>query len=86
MCALSFSRLMKIPTITPAATVAEILAYSPQIVRLFVEKHIDCAGCSMAPFCTVEEICKSYNLVVRDFIDEIQAALLIDTPSQPQVL
>ncbi|HEY3312278.1 MAG TPA: hypothetical protein VGK00_11620 [Anaerolineales bacterium] len=60
--------------LTSRTSIAEILALSPQVVRLFVEKRMDCPGCAMAAYCDLEYACKAYDLAMRSMLDEIETA------------
>jgi hybrid cluster-associated redox disulfide protein len=65
---------MKLLEINSQTSMAEIMASSPRVVRLIIEKHMDCPGCAMASFCSLEDACKIYNLAIRKTIEEFQAA------------
>ena len=58
--------------LTPDLLVSDLLARSPKLWSLFVEKRLDCIGCSMAKFCTLEEVSAQYALDLDKFIREIQ--------------
>ena len=73
---------METPTISPRTRISEILALSPQVVRLFVEKRMDCPGCAMAAYCDLEDACKTYDLAMRSLMDEILAACEISVSSE----
>ena len=41
---------------------------SPLAVRLLLDKHAACPGCSMAAYCTIEDVCKNHNLDLATLI------------------
>ena len=52
--------------------VAEVLANDPQAARFFLDRHLDCVGCRMAPFCTLEEVCRQYELDIQHFLQDLR--------------
>ena len=62
---------MKHSKISPATTIAEILALSPEMASLFIYWRTDCLGCSMARFCTLQEMCMYYGLELKEVINSV---------------
>ena len=48
--------------ISSRSLVSDFLALSPLVAHLFVALRVDCGGCSMNKFCTLEEMCRQYDL------------------------
>jgi hypothetical protein len=64
---------MEHPTLSPRLRIADLLAGSPSLVALFIELHVDCIGCSMNKFCTLEELCAQYELDLPTVLARIEA-------------
>ena len=58
--------------LSPRILVADLLDYSPLIVSLLLELRVDCAGCFMNKYCTLEELCKYYELNLENTSQHIQ--------------
>ena len=58
--------------ISPTMLVADVLASSKGMAPLFVELRLDCPGCSMKRFCTLEDLCRQYELDLETLIHTIQ--------------
>lgn len=52
--------------------VSELLEQFPYLVDLFLEHRLDCLGCVMARFCTLEEVSGQYELNLNQFIQQIE--------------
>jgi hypothetical protein len=48
--------------LSPQLLVADLLDASPLAVGLLLELRVDCIGCSMNRFCTLENLCSKYDL------------------------
>jgi hypothetical protein len=55
--------------------VADLLDGSPPITKLLLELRVDCIGCSMNKFCTLEELCAHYELDLEIFLSKVQKRL-----------
>ena len=58
--------------LSPHVLVADLLDAFPPMASLLLELRLDCLGCSMNKFCTLEELCKHYELDLDTFIVTIQ--------------
>ena len=58
--------------ILPTILVADLLAFYPLTTSLFIELRVDCVGCSMNQFCTLEDLTKYYDLDLEMISDRIQ--------------
>jgi hypothetical protein len=63
---------MEHPTLSPRTLVADLLAATPPMAPLFVELRVDCVGCSLNKFCTLEDLCEHYQLEIETVIQLIQ--------------
>jgi hybrid cluster-associated redox disulfide protein len=61
-----------------ATLISEVLSGWPASLPLFVKYHLDCIGCSMAPFCTLQEAADLYGFSLQSFITDLSAQI---TPS-----
>ncbi|MDA0710908.1 MAG: DUF1858 domain-containing protein [bacterium] len=55
--------------------VADLLDQWPETVGVFFKRRMGCVGCSMAPFETLSEAAKIYNLCSTHFLDDLQASI-----------
>ena len=65
--------------LSPQMLVADLLDTSPLIASLLLELRVDCLGCSMNKFCTLEELCAQYELDLDNVISKVQEKLNIRT-------
>lgn len=63
---------MEPTTLTPDLTVEAVLERWPQTVPVFQEFKTDCVGCSMAPFDTLEDVARIYNLELAHILDALR--------------
>ena len=54
--------------LSPRILFADLLDYSPLIVSLLLELRVDCVGCSMNKYWTLEELCAQYELDLETFL------------------
>lgn len=50
-------------------SVADLLAATPKAVRFFIDQHTTCAVCSLARFCTLQDVITIYSLDETRFIE-----------------
>jgi len=58
--------------ISSTIPVADLLNRYPLAAFLLIELRVDCIGCSMNRFCTLEELCNYYELDLEKISDRIQ--------------
>ena len=63
------------PVLSPRILVADLLDYSPLIVSLLLELRVDCVGCSLNKFCTLEDLCRYYGLDLENTSKRIRDEL-----------
>lgn len=61
--------------LSPHIPVADLLDTSPLVVSLLLELRVDCIGCSMNKFCTLEELCARHELDLENIRHRIQERL-----------
>lgn len=58
--------------------VADVMQRWPQTVAVFNRRRMACPGCAMAPFMTVEEAARSYELPGEDLAGDLLGAIPSD--------
>jgi hybrid cluster-associated redox disulfide protein len=56
-------------------TVAQLLDQHPAAMRPFIDWQMSCIGCPMAPYHTIEDVCREYDLPLDDFTQELAATV-----------
>ncbi|GJM40006.1 MAG: hypothetical protein DHS20C20_02880 [Ardenticatenaceae bacterium] len=56
-------------------TVQVILARWPQTAKVFNHYSSICIGCAIAPYCTISDVAKIYNLPLEPFINDLRMAI-----------
>jgi hybrid cluster-associated redox disulfide protein len=63
------------PLYTPNLTAAEVLQRNrPHVAAVFIAHKTDCIGCTMAGFCTLEDVADVYGIPLQVFLNELEAA------------
>ena len=57
-------------------TVEQVLKYYPPTAEMFIRLNIDCVGCRLDRFCTLEEVARDYCIVLDVLLAELQEAIL----------
>ena len=60
---------------TSDMTVAEVLERWPEAVSVFQEYKTACVGCSMAPFDTMVDVAREYDLALSEFMAALDRAV-----------
>ena len=60
---------------TSDMTVAEVLEEWPATVTVFQEYKTACVGCSMAPFDTMVDVAREYDLALSEFMAALDRAV-----------
>lgn len=55
-------------------TVDDVMRRWPQTLPVFVRLKLDCVGCDMAPFETLAEVAKTYDLSLDDLLSQLKQA------------
>ncbi len=62
-------------------TVDQVLQTDGGLARVFIDRKTACVGCYLARFCTLEDVAKTYEFPVDEFIGELQRAAHANHPS-----
>ena len=63
---------MAVPIPTSNMTVAEVLEQWPETVSVFQDYKTACVGCSMAPFDTMADVAREYNLEISEIMGALE--------------
>ena len=63
---------------TSNMTVAEVLEQWPEAVSVFQEYKTACVGCAMAPFDTMVDVAREYNLAISEIMTALDRAVNAD--------
>jgi hybrid cluster-associated redox disulfide protein len=63
------------PLLSADMTVAEILQSWPDTIPVFLQNRLGCVGCAMAPFDTVSDVVKIYDLSLDGFLGDLREAI-----------
>ena len=55
--------------------IADLLSASPHVASLLLELRVDCIGCYMNRFCTLEDLCNQYDLDLDQVLSRIRERL-----------
>lgn len=61
--------------LSPQILLADLLDASPLVASLLLELRVDCVGCSMVRFCSLEDLCAHYQLDLDSVVHKIQEEL-----------
>jgi len=61
--------------ITPNSSAAQALGFGTHVAKVFIRNKTACVGCSLARFCTLADVAKTYELSSHDFMNEIQQTI-----------
>ncbi len=63
-------------------TVAEVLEKWPETFTVFQEFKTACVGCVMAPFDTMDDVARIYEMDLSDLIEALDAVVSADGQSE----
>ncbi|MCP5101478.1 MAG: DUF1858 domain-containing protein [Chloroflexi bacterium] len=52
----------------PTMSIADVLRQWPQTSKLFIKLNMVCVGCEIAPFCSVTDAARDYNMDVETLV------------------
>ena len=61
--------------LSPALTVDRLFAKWPQTTAVFLRRRFACIGCLMAPFDTLEDVARNYQVDLVELLAELSAAI-----------
>lgn len=68
---------------TQEMTVAEVLETWPETVKVFQDLKTACVGCVMAPFDTLADVARIYELELETVMEALRQAILSESTDQP---
>lgn len=63
---------MEHPLLSPRTLVADLLASSLPTASAFLNLRVDCIGCFMNKFCTLEDVSRHYDLSMDTVLDALK--------------
>lgn len=63
---------MEHPALTLTTTLAELLEQQPKAAAVLLDLRVDCVGCSMKRFCTLEDMCQDYGLKAEVVMERLR--------------
>lgn len=58
----------------PDLPLADLMAYWPGTISVFLRHKMLCVGCLISPFHTIVDACAAYDLSETDFLAELREA------------
>ena len=68
---------------TQEMTVAEVLEAWPETVEVFQSMKTACVGCVMAPFDTLADVARIYEIDVQAIMQALNQTIEMDSAAQP---
>jgi hybrid cluster-associated redox disulfide protein len=68
--------------INPDFIIADVLSRWPQTISIFIQYHMSCVGCAMAPFETLADAASIYGLPLDGLLAQLNHRAL--SGSQPE--
>ena len=62
-------------TLSPTLTVEQLFARWPQTTAVFLRHRFACIGCLMAPFDTLADVARNYQVDLGDLLSEFSAEI-----------
>ena len=62
-------------TLSPTLTVDRLFANWPQTTAVFLRRRFACIGCLMAPFDTLEDVARNYQVDLGDLLLELSMTI-----------
>ena len=61
--------------LSPNQTVDRLFANWPQTTAVFLRRRFACIGCLMAPFDTLEDVARNYQVDLGDLLSELSTTI-----------
>jgi len=65
---------MEFQVIDPKMSMSDLIVRWPQSIPILIHHHMDCVGCHMAVFDSLEYAAETYRIVTDELIQEILKA------------
>ena len=66
---------MELLPLSPTLTVERLFVQWPQTIPVFLSHRFGCIGCLMAPFDTVHDVARNYQVDVAELLAELSEAI-----------
>ena len=76
--------MKQIALLTTELTVDDVMRRWPPTIRVFLDFRMHCVGCPIAPFHTIEEVCREHGIDVAVFSSHLNTAASSRMPVQPE--
>jgi hybrid cluster-associated redox disulfide protein len=60
------------PSITPDSVVDDVMRTWPSTIRVFLDFHMSCVGCSIGPFHTIRDSCVAHGIEMDALLTALQ--------------
>lgn len=67
--------LMKDGVLAADKTVAQVLQKYPEVTRAFIAFRMNCVGCYLMQFCTLQYAARSYHREPESLLEELEKAI-----------
>ena len=61
-----------ITILEPEMTVKDVLKTWPSAYTVFLNGKVECIGCFLQKFCTLQEVANVYQVSLEEFMDELE--------------
>lgn len=68
-------KFMEDQSLSPTLTVEQLFDRWPQTMNVFVRLRFACVGCVIAPFDTLEDVAKNYDMPQEELLAELAAVI-----------
>lgn len=62
-------------SLDPTMLIADVLARWPKTAAVILRRKLDCVGCAMAPYDTVQDVAETYHIDLATLVAELEAAI-----------
>lgn len=73
------SRTMDHQPFSPKMLVSEALETQPAVARVFIRHRTACVGCSLARFCSLQDVARTYGLSLEALLAEMRQVSFADS-------
>jgi len=68
--------MKKLATPSSEMTVEEVMRRWPSTVRVFLDFRMNCVGCPISTFHSVDEACEEHHIDLQEFLTRLAAAAI----------
>ncbi len=63
---------MESASFSPQTSIADLISTWPQVIPVFLHRRMNCVGCSMSGFETLEDAARIYGISLEEFSGELE--------------